>query len=324
MTDQKNKSLALVVSVYNEEKVIEEFYKTTQEFLSKLNSYDSQLIFVNDGSRDNSQAIIDKIIKQNETSLKIKSIQFSRNFGHEAAMIAGIDYATNDIIICMDSDLQHPPSMIEKMLETYEKGNDIVLMSRTKRHDNGMFKNVMSSLFYKLIDVLSVNKLEKNASDFFLISKDVASILKENYRERNRFLRGFIQVIGFDITTLEFEAPARFAGESNYSFKGLAKLGFTAIFAFSNKPLKISLFFSVLFFLFSLSTIIYSLIMYFWSEDKPPEGYTTIIIFMSIGFTILSIMISILSIYFGRSLDEIRNRPVYLVKKVNESGETSN
>jgi glycosyltransferase involved in cell wall biosynthesis len=311
-------TLSLVISVYNEEEVLNEFWNELRVHLLKLALYRSTVIFINDGSKDKSQEIIDRIIEQNTSEIVVKGIQFSTNFGHEAAMIAGIDNTNDDIIICMDSDLQHPPEKISEMLTVYNEGYDIVLMNRVKRHDNSIFMNFFSKTFYRLFEKLSEHKFEKNASDFFLISDNVASVLRESYRERNRFLRGFIQVLGFHRKTIEFEAPARFAGKSNYSFKSLFKLSFTAIFAFSNRPLKISLVFSLIFFFFSILVICYSLFVYFFGE-KPPSGYTTLIIFQSIGFTVLSFIISILSIYFGRSLEEIRDRPLYIIKSIKGS-----
>lgn len=322
MTQQENKvetkrSVSIIISVYNEEKVLKEFYAKAKSTLTQLNDYNIQLIFVNDGSKDRSQSILNEILAANDSTFRIQIIEFSKNYGHEAAMIAGIDNCNDDIAICMDSDLQHPLEEVSNMIKAYEDGYDIVLMNRVKRHDNGIFKNFLSKLFYKIIDKLSENKFEKNASDFFMISKKVSQILKQDFRERNRFLRGIIQIIGFNMTSIDYQSPERFAGQSNYSLKSLAKLGVTAIFAFSNKPLKISLIFSLLFFFFSIAVIIYSLIIYFWGSVQPPAGYTSIMIFMSIGFTVISLIISILSIYFGRSLDEIRNRPIYLIKTKN-------
>jgi len=320
------KTLSIIVSVFNEEKVVKEFYERAKQTLSKIQGYDIQLMFVNDGSTDNSQEILQSIVANKTSPFRLKLIEFSRNYGHESAMIAGIDTCDDNVLICMDSDLQHPLEEIEKMLNAWENGYEIVLMSRKKRHDNGIIKNGFSTLFYKLIDFLSENRFEKNASDFFLISKNISEILQNDFRERNRFLRGFIQVIGFNRIALEYQSPERFAGKSNYSFKSLSKLGVTAIFAFSNKPLKISLVFSMVFFIFSVAIIIYSLIVYFWGNTQPPAGYTSMIILMSLGFTVLSLMISILSIYFGRSLDEIRNRPMYLIKssKTNQTHKTKN
>jgi len=312
-------NVAIIASVYNEKDGLIQFWNALKLEISKLKDFSFQVIFVNDGSRDNSQEIINKIVNQNNPDIVIHSIEFSRNFGHEAAMLAGIDNVKSDIIICLDSDLQHPPSMIVEMINEFKRGSDIILMNRKKRLDNGFIKKTFSYFFYKIMDFLSTQKFEQNASDFFLISNKVADIIRNNFREKNRFLRGFIQVIGFKLSTVDYEAPVRIAGESSYSFKSLFKLGFTAIFAFSNKPLKISLLFSFMFFLFSVSIIIYSLQMYFFGTTTPPSGYTTIIIFQSIGFTVISFLISVLSIYFGKSLDEIRDRPIYLVKNIKDN-----
>ncbi len=319
----KTISLSIIVSVYNEQDVICEFWKNLRlTILESLKDYSCQVIIVNDGSVDNSQRKINTILKENNsTNIHLTSIEFSKNFGHEAAMIAGIDSSNDDIIICMDSDLQHPPSIIPEMLKKNHAGYDIVLMNRRKRHDKNFINNSFSKLFYHLIDFLSDTNFENNASDFFLISSKVATVLKTEYRERNRFLRGYIQIIGFNLCTLDFEAPARFAGKSNYSFKSLIKLGLTAIFAFSNKPLYISLFFAIIFLFFSISVMVYSLSVYFFG-DTPPTGYTTLILFQSVGFTVLCILISILSIYFGKSLSEIRDRPIYIIKNKHRNNES--
>ncbi|MDY0196902.1 MAG: glycosyltransferase family 2 protein [Tenuifilaceae bacterium] len=317
-TTNSKTSISLIVSVFNEEEVLSNFWLAIKSTIkTDLIDFDCQVVFVNDGSSDKSQSIINGFMKEDNDGIRVKSIEFSTNFGHEAAMIAGIDNTDDDIVICMDADLQHPPSAIKHMLEKYNEGFEIVLMNRTKRHDKKFFSNAMSKLFYVVIDLLSDTHFEKNASDFFMISKNVSTVLKNEYRERNRFLRGYIQILGFNITTLEFEAPARSAGKSNYSFKSLLKLASTAIFAFSNKPLIISLAFSLLFLLFSLGLMIFSLIVYFFG-DTPPSGYTTLIMFQSIGFTILCFLISILSIYFGKSLSELRDRPIYLIKSIKQ------
>ncbi len=309
-------TLSIVVSVFNEHEVLVDFWKHLKKTIEvDLLQYDCQVVFVNDGSIDSSQSIISEIIKENDNRIRIKSIEFSTNFGHEAAMIAGIDNSNDDLIICMDADLQHPPIKLSEMLDQYSKGYEIVLMSRKKRHDKNIFSSRLSKIFYYLIDFLSDTKFEKNASDFFLITNKVAKILKTEFRERNRFLRGYIQIIGFKLCTVDFEAPARFAGKSNYSFKSLLKLAITAIFAFSNKPLVISLVFSMLFLLFSFGVMVFSLIVYFFG-NTPPSGYTTLILFQSIGFTILCFLISILSIYLGKSLTELRDRPIYIIRNI--------
>jgi dolichol-phosphate mannosyltransferase len=318
MTNANSARISIVVSVYNEQEGLEGFWHSLHAEISRLSDKNLfEVIFVNDGSVDNSRNIINQILA-NSDGIKTKSVEFSRNFGHEAAMIAGIDQSDSDVIICMDSDLQHPPTKIADMLLEWENGSEIILMNRTNREDQKALSKLFSSIFYKTVSILSDQRFESNASDFFLISSDVANVLRTNFRERNRFLRGYIQIIGFNISTLEYEAPSRAAGQSNYNFRKLLSLAITAIFAFSDKPLRISLFASALFFVFSAFLIILSLYEYLVG-NAVPSGYTTLIIAQSIGFTVLSFLISILSIYFGKSLSDIKDRPIYIIKSVKTS-----
>ncbi|MFM7766405.1 MAG: glycosyltransferase family 2 protein, partial [Bacteroidota bacterium] len=235
-------SISLVISLYNEEAGAYQFWSDLRIALSDLNRYNFEVIWVNDGSTDGTQVVINRILSENvPANVKHQPIEFSRNFGHEAAIIAGIDHANGDAVLCMDSDGQHPPLQIQHMIRAFEEGNDIVLMERVSRDDNGFIKNMMSSAFYRCINMLSAIRFENNATDFFLISSEVASVLRSNYRERNRFIRGFIQSVGFKSTKLPFEAPARQFGSSNYSLLKLVKLAVNAIFTFSSVPLRISI-----------------------------------------------------------------------------------
>lgn len=174
---------SVVASVYNEELGIELFYKETSKILTSL-SIKYELIFVNDGSKDNSLKILEKIAEEDKN---VKIVSFSRNFGHEAAMIAGIDNSTGDAIICLDSDLQHPPSLFPEMLKKYQEGYEIINMTRTSRKDANFISKINSKLFYKFLNSISSIKIEENASDFFLISKNVANIIRTNFRERTNF-----------------------------------------------------------------------------------------------------------------------------------------
>ena len=308
------KTISIVVSIYNEEAAISNFFDKTTSILSSKNQYSFEIIFVNDGSTDKSQEIINSIISKSEfKNIKYKIIEFSKNFGHEAAMIAGIDYSKSDAIICMDADLQHPPEYILQIADKIEQGYDIVNMHRTKRNDNGFIKNILSGSFYKLMNKVSDYKFDKNSSDFFGISKRIAEILKTNYRERNRFLRGFIQIIGFNKTTINFVAPKREFGESKYSYRKLLSLASIAFLSFSKKPLYFAISVSIIFIVFTFILSIFSIFMYFFGNN-PPSGYTTLIIFMSVGFSLLFVLIAILSLYIGKSIDEIKERPIYIVK----------
>ena len=185
--------LTLVVSVYNEEDALLDFWKEVSSVAQSL-ACEVEIIFVNDGSVDNSRKIIDELAAEHQT---VRALHFSRNFGHEAAMLAGIDKSQGDAVICLDADCQHPPSIIPKMVEEFQKGSDVVNMVRTFREDVGFVKRGLSKLFYKMLNKLSPVKFHESASDFFLVSRAVAKVLKNEYRERTRFLRGFIQILGF-------------------------------------------------------------------------------------------------------------------------------
>lgn len=306
--------ISLVISVYNEQDSLQAFWDALKDCILVHSAHIFQVIFVNDGSKDDSQQIINKITEiEKGVNFYFTAVEFSRNYGHEAAMIAGIDQAKGDATICMDADLQHPPAEIESMISTFKEGYEIILMERRKRHDNGFFNNLMSKWFYILFNYLSNGSFSKNSSDFFLISRNVAQILKTNFREKNRFIRGYIQIVGFNKKTIKYEAPQRFAGESNYNLKSLFKLAANAFFVFSNRLLTISFYISLLFAAFSTIIIVYSLYQYFFGNEVP-SGYTTLIIFNSVCFTTLFFLIAILSFYFGKTSDEIKDRPIYLIK----------
>lgn len=299
--------ISIIVSVYNEEQGLNSFYQSLKKVLEKQN-YVYEIIFVNDGSLDLSQNLIDRFATEN---LKVKSILFSKNFGHEAAMIAGIDYATGDMIICMDSDLQHPPAMIPAMYNRFVVGDvDIINMVR-KEHR----QNFTSKLFYKILNLISPYDFESNASDFFVISERIANILRQDYRERVRFLRGFIQIIGFKKTTLNFIAPERKEGQSKYSFSKLFALSVTAVATLSKLPLKIGIYLGMISGTFSIILAIYSIVMKI--IERPVSGYTTIVVFLGIMFSIQFVILGVMGEYIGFLFDEQKKRPIYIVDKLN-------
>lgn len=315
MKNTKNISpkISIIVSVYNEEKSLSLFYNELEQELKQIEAT-PEIIFVNDGSRDQSLTILKEFAASNST---VRVINFSRNFGHEAAMLAGIDHCTGDFAVCLDADLQHPPKYIAEMLKKWQEGSDIVLMVRNDRKDGGIFRHITSKMFYGLTNRLLKANLEPNASDFFMISRRVANVLKSDYRERTRFVRGFIQIIGFNKTTIEYVAPPRVAGESKYSFFKLLTLSFSAISTLSKAPLKLGLWCGLLSGLFSVIVAVYSLVMWCIGETVP--GYTTLIIFLSFMFCINFIVIGIIGEYIGHLFDEAKNRPIYIVDEVVEN-----
>ena len=240
--------VSLVVSVFNEEDVLPLFWQSVQEVVRTWEGMEVEMMWVNDGSHDESQTFIRSLLDApSPERISHQVLEFSRNFGHEAAMIAGIDHATGDAVVCLDSDLQHPPAALPDMVKAFAEGFDIVMMTRASRADKKHTQRA-SSWFYRLLNTLSDFHFEENASDFFLISARVAEILRTNFRERNRFLRGYVQTLGFDKTSLTYDAGARAAGESKYKWAGLFNLANIAIFSFSRKPLYAAMAMAVTFF----------------------------------------------------------------------------
>ena len=305
--------LSVVVSVYNEEEALAQFYQVTEGILNTI-SWDYELVFVNDGSRDQSLSILNRLADSNP---KVKVVSFSRNFGHEAAMIAGIDYSQGDGIICMDADLQHPPACIPEIIRCFEAGYEVINMVRTKNESAGWFKNMASSAFYKLINALSDVKFESNASDFFAISRNVAAVLKENYREKVRFLRGYVQNVGFSKTTIEYEARARVAGESKYSIRKLFQFSVNTIVCFSNLPLKLGIFAGIFAGFLGLVVLVYTL----FTRSGAPSGYATIVILNCFMFAILFLIVGIIGEYISILFTELKDRPIYIVQNTRNLGE---
>lgn len=302
--------LSVVVSVYNEEKALKEFYKETNKILEQIkkSGWEYELIFVNDGSADNSLSILEELAREDHD---VKLVSFSRNFGHEAAMIAGIDYSTGDGIICMDADLQHPPECIPDIIEKFNAGYEVINMVRTQNKSAGLVKNVTSSGFYWLINHISDVHFEPNASDFFAISRPVAQVLKDNYREKVRFLRGYVQNVGFKKTNIEYEARARVAGESKYSIKKLFIFSINTILCFSNMPLKLGIYAGVFSAALGVVVMFYTLL----TRQGAPSGYATIVVLLCFMFAMMFLLIGIIGEYIAILFTELKDRPVYIVEK---------
>lgn len=306
------KTISVVVSCYNEELALDQFYQETASILNKLN-WDYELIFVNDGSQDGTMKILDGLSRKDK---KVKVISFSRNFGHEAAMIAGLDYSSGDGVVCMDADLQHPPQYLPEIVRRLEEGYDVINMVRTKNESAGWFKNFASSAFYHLINVLSDVKFEPNASDFFVISRRAGDVLRDNYREKVRFLRGYVQNIGFNRTTIEYEAGVRVAGESKYSIKKLMAFSLNTIMCFSNLPLKLGIYAGCGAGILGIIMMIYTI--WSWARVGTPNGYATTIVLICFMFSVLFLIVGIIGNYIAILFAELKDRPIYIV------GETKN
>ncbi len=301
------KTVTIVVSVYNEEEALPEFYRVTKEVLEQVD-WEYELLFVNDGSRDGSLAVLQHLAENDD---RVKLISFSRNFGHEAAMIAGLDYSSGDMVICMDADLQHPPQCIPEILQAAEAGYDVVNMVRTKNSSAGFLKRITSAGFYKVINALADVSFEENASDFFAVSRKAVEVLKHSYREKVRFLRGYVQNLGFKRINLEYEAGVRVAGKSKYSMKKLFTFAVNTILCFSNLPLKLGIYAGIFSGALGFLVMIYTI--WTWTQVGTPDGYATIVVLLCFMFAMLFLIVGIIGEYIAILFSELKDRPIYIV-----------
>lgn len=308
-----DRTISVVVSVYNEEKALEDFFRETSRVLEET-GWDWELIFVNDGSADASLSVLKGLAAQDK---RVKLVSFSRNFGHEAAMIAGMDFSSGEVVVCMDADLQHPPACIPEILKRREEGYEVISMVRTKNRTAGLIKNITSSGFYWLINHISDVHFEPNASDFFAVSRRVARVMRENYRERVRFLRGYVQNVGFKRTTIEYEAGVRVAGESKYSLKKLFAFSINTILCFSNMPLKLGIYTGIFSALLGVAVMVYTL----FTRQGAPSGYATIVVLLCFMFAMMFVLIGIIGEYIAILFTELKDRPIYIVEETENMGE---
>lgn len=303
---ERTEKLCVVVSVYNEEAALPLCHERLTEVLRE-SGRDYTLLFVNDGSRDRSAEILDRFAAEDP---RVRVLHFSRNFGHEAAMIAGIDYAEG-AVICMDADLQHPPQCIPPILAKLDEGFDVISMVRTANRSAGIIKNLTSSAFYGVMNALSGTRFEKNASDFFAVSARAAEVLRHDYRERVRFLRGYVQSLGFRSTALQYEAAERAAGQSKYSLAKLFRFSMNTIMSFSDLPLRLGIYAGIASGLLGLILLIYSIVMKV--RIGAPAGYTTIVVVICFMFAVLFFILGIMGQYIGVLFEEVKGRPIYIV-----------
>ena len=208
------KKISVVIPMYYEEEVAEECYKRMKKVLNELNQYDHEIIFVNDGSKDKTLDILQNIAEKDE---KIKVISFSRNFGHQAAVTAGLKIVSGDAILIIDADLQDPPELLGEMLTLWEQGNEVIYAKRKKRDGESVFKLLTAKMFYKTLNCLSDVEIPKDTGDFRLVDRKVVDVIN-SMPEHNKFLRGLFSWVGFKQTPFEYERKERFAGETKYPY----------------------------------------------------------------------------------------------------------
>jgi len=298
---------SIVIPVYNEESNIEYLYDSIKRELTGLHY---ELIYVDDGSSDNSSKLIkDIVVKDKEAT----AIILSRNFGHQAALKAGIDVTKGEFVITMDGDGQNPPSLIHEMIELYNQGYDIISARRKFEKNKHYIKRLSSKLFYFIFNKLSEIKIPKYSSDFRLMSRKSIDAYLE-LSENIRFNRGLSAWIGFNQTSIEFIPNKRHQGESKFSSKQLFSLGIDAITSFSSMPLRLSFLFGLIVSFFGVVYGIYAIVMYF--QDNVVKGWTSLIVLVLIIGGIQLISIGLVGEYLAKIFYETKKRPIYIVKEI--------
>lgn len=305
------KLISYVFPIYNESGNIELLHKTIDELLKSNNQYEYELIFINDGSRDNSLELLTKIQKKDR---RVTIIDFSRNFGHQIAVTAGLDHAKGDAVIIMDSDMQDPPKVSLELIKKWEEGYSVVYAQRRTRKDT-WFKKITADAFYRILQKLADIDIPRNTGDFRLIDRKVVEEIKK-FKEHNRFLRGMVSFVGFQQVAVQFDREERHSGETGYPLKKMLKFAADGIFSFSTYPLKLTRNMGFLFAGIAFLGILYAALMKILFPEVVVEGWTfTVISILFVG-GIQLIMLGVLGSYIGRIYTETQNRPLYTIHKI--------
>lgn len=307
------KKISIVIPTYNEEGNIQRIRKEIETVFNSLLNYSYEIIFVNDGSRDNTQSMIEKLA--NEFS-EVKFIEFSRNFGHQNAVKAGMDYANGNAVLTMDGDLQHPPELIPELIKKWEQGYDIVYTIRNYTEKVSFFKKFSSNLFYSFLLKLSDFELVKRGgADFRLLDQSVNDIFKD-INENDLFLRGLTGWVGYKQIGVEYTAKDRFSGKSSYNLKKMFSLAFSGITSFSVKPLYLAAYLGFIFTF--LSIIIYgAYVVYSFVLGCHISGWASLIMTIVFFGGMQLIMLGIIGIYLGKIFKQVKERPNYIIRSKN-------
>lgn len=305
------KKISVVIPMYYEEEVANECYNRVEKVLSSIPNYEYEIIFVNDGSKDKTLSILEEIAKKNNN---VKVISFSRNFGHQCAVTAGIKYVTGDAIVIIDADLQDPPELIPDMLKLWEQGYEVIYGKRKTRDGESKFKLLTAKMFYETLNALSDVEIPKDTGDFRLVDRKVVDIIN-SLPEHNKFLRGLFSWVGFKQTPFEYERKERFAGKTKYSLKKMLKLASDGIISFSTKPLKMVGGIGIISVIVSFLILIYSLLSYIFHWNQLTAGWTSLMVTITFLSGVILISLWMISEYIGRIYDEVKDRPQYIIDK---------
>lgn len=301
------KTISIVVSIYNEAESIPALVTELKKLINNHLDLNFEILFVNDGSKDNSFAILYDYVKHES---RFKIVNLSRNFGHEAAMTAGADHAIGDAVVFMDGDLQHPPLMVSEMIQKWQSGYQVVLTHRKKNEDESFIKRQISFLYYKVLNFLSDVKINSHYPDFRLVDRIHIARIKQ-IRERDRMFRALLELVGIsNAYVIEFEAPSRQYGVSKYNLIKHFALGMDAILSFSIKPLRAVTLLGAVASFFSITYGLYVFVDHVFFS-RPQTGFATIVILLVVLCSVQIVIMGLIGEYIGRMYMEVKRRPLY-------------
>tara|TARA_R110002072_G_scaffold100107_5_gene220398 strand:- start:22644 stop:23606 length:963 start_codon:yes stop_codon:yes gene_type:complete len=307
------KILSVVAPAYNEGEGLDEFYSRLVESVKDLN-IELEIIYVNDGSQDET---IEIMSKQRNSDSRITIVDLSRNFGKEIALTAGLDHATGDAVVVIDTDLQDPPELIPKLVELWSDGYDVVNAKRIKRKGESSFKKISSFLYYRFLYQLSDVRIPKDTGDFRLLNRNALDALLK-LREKHRYMKGLFAWVGYSQTEITYERDERYVGETKWSFWNLLNLAFEGLTSFSVLPLRLASMvgiFSAIAGLIFAAIIIIKKMMF----GDPVAGYPSLVVLITFIGGIQLLALGIIGEYLGRVFNETKNRPLYLIKDIKSS-----
>ena len=296
--------LSVVAPVFNEQELIGDFVSRARAAVA---GYDFELVLVNDGSTDGTPELLDQIADED---WRVRVIHLSRNFGHQAALTAGLEHAAGDVVVMLDADLQDPPELIGEMVSEWSHGADVVYAVRRQREGETAFKLATASFFYKLFDKLAQVDLESNSGDFRLLDRRALDALL-SMTERSRFLRGMTVWVGFKQTAVQYEREARHAGETKYTMSRMLRFSLDAIASFSHVPLQLATYAGILSAGVAFVAIPVVIILRLLDSYLPGFGAITIAVLLLGGIQLIAL--GVIGEYVGRIFDEVKHRPLYIV-----------
>ena len=313
---ENNVVCSVVIPVYNEEEVVNECYSRIKKVMDSTNEK-YEIIFVNDGSKDNTRQMLKEICRVDGN---VKLIDFSRNFGHQSAITAGMNYSIGQAVVVIDADLQDPPEVILRMLEKWREGYQVVYGKRLKREGESIFKKATAKVFYRILARLTEFDIPVDAGDFRLIDRKVCDALNK-MDEKNRYVRGIISWLGFNTTYVEFVREKRYAGKTKYPLRKMLKFATDAVVSFSYKPLRITSYLGMALSGVSFIYLIIALFLKVFNVIDTVQGWMSIVAISLFFNGIVLLVLGIMGEYIGRIYDEVKARPLYVVNEfVNFNG----